>query len=62
MKWRALINEIYDDIDSVGYFTNSATLILKNKTPEDVWKGYRFKRDVWDYYVSYSEEFEPLIT
>jgi len=63
VKWGPLINETYDDIiESVGYFTNSATRILKSKTPEDVWERRRFKRDIWDYYyVSYSEEFEPLI-
>jgi len=62
IKWETLINETYDDIiDSVNYFTDYATHILKSKTPEDVWEGYRFKRDIWDYYyVSYSEEFESL--
>jgi len=63
VKGGALINEIYDNIiDSVGFFTDSATRILKSKTPEDVWEGYKFKRDILDYYyVSYSEEFEPFI-
>jgi len=33
---------------------------LKNET-KDMWEGRRLKRG-WDiYYVSYSEEFEPLI-
>jgi len=63
VKWGPLINETYDDIiESVGYFTASATRILKSKTPEDVWEGCRFKRDVWEYYyISYSEEFEPIL-
>jgi len=64
MKLGALIRETYDDIIiSVGDFTASATRILKSKITEDMWEGCRFKRDVWDYYyyVSYSEEFEPLI-
>jgi len=66
VKWGPLINETYDDIiDSVGYFTDSATHELKSKTPEegrDVWEGCRLKRDVWDYYyLSYSEEFEPIL-
>jgi len=30
MKWGALINETYDDTDSVGYFTNFTTRILQN--------------------------------
>jgi len=37
VKWGALINEIYDDIiNSVDYFIDSTTRILKSKTPEDV--------------------------
>jgi len=41
------INETFDDIiKSVGYFTNSAMRILKSKTPEDVWEGCIFKRDI----------------
>jgi len=47
VKWEPLINETYDDIiESVGYFTNSATRILKSKTPEDVWKECKLKRDM----------------
>jgi len=35
---------------------------LKSKTSEDMWEGRRLKRDVWDYYyLSYSEEFEPIL-
>jgi len=61
-KLGALIRETYNIIDSVGDFTDSATCILKSKTTEDMWAGWRFKRGVWDYYyASYSEEFEPLI-
>jgi len=34
----------------------------KNKTTEDMWKGWKIKRGVCDnYYVSYSEELEPHI-
>jgi len=37
VKWGPLINETYDDIiDSVGYFTDSATRELKSKTSEDM--------------------------
>jgi len=47
---------------SIDKFTDSATRILKCKTPEDMWEGCRFKRDVWNYYyISYSEEGEPLV-
>jgi len=62
-NWGALILETYDNIiDSVGWFTDSATRILKNKTIDSMWEGWKIKRDVWkNYYVSYSEEFEPLI-
>jgi len=46
MKWGPLINETYDNIiDSVGYFTDSATRELKSKTSEDIWEGRRLKRD-----------------
>jgi len=32
VKWGPLINKTYDDIiESVGYFTNSATRVLKSK-------------------------------
>jgi len=39
------INETYDGIiDSVGYFTDSATRELKSKTPEDVWRDADLKK------------------
>jgi len=62
-NWGALILETYNNIIvAVGWFTDSATRILKSKTTEDMWEGRRLKRSVWNnYYVSYSEEFEPLI-
>jgi len=47
---------------TVGEFTDSATRILKSKTTDDMWKGWKIKRGIWNnYYVSYSEEFESLI-
>jgi len=48
---------------AVGEFTRSAARILKSKTTVNgMWKGWEIKRGVWNnYYVSYSEEFEPLI-
>jgi len=62
-NWGALIRETYGNIiNSVGWFTDSAQRILKSKTTEDMWWGRKIKRSVWNnYYVSYSEEFEPLI-
>jgi len=62
VKWGPLINETYDIIESISYFTASATRILKSKTPEDVWEGCKLKRDVWEYYyISYLEEFELIL-
>jgi len=56
IKWEPLINETYDIIESVEYFTNSATRIEKQNSRRCV-GGMQFKRDIWDYYyVSYSEE------
>jgi len=62
-NWGALIRETYGNfIYAVGCFKESATYILKSKTTEDMWKGWKIKTDVWkNYYVSYSKEFEPLI-
>jgi len=62
-NWGALIRETYGNIiRSVGWFTDSAQRILKSKTTEDMWWGRKIKSSVWEnYYVSYSEEFEPLI-
>jgi len=49
-------------ISSVNKFTDSATRILKSKTPEYMWERCGFKRGVWNYYyVSKSEKFEPLV-
>jgi len=64
VKWGPLIRETYGDVmDEVGKFTHSAALEMKNKTTEDMWEGWhRLKRDVWNYYyLSYSEEFEPIL-
>jgi len=61
-NWGALIRETYSNfIYVVGCFKESATHILK--TTEDMWEGWhRLKRDVWNYYyLSYSEEFEPIL-
>jgi len=66
-NWGALILEPYGSIiDSVGWFTSSTARILKSKTPDGMWKGWEIKRGVWNnyiykYYVSYSEEFEPIL-
>jgi len=61
-NWGALIRRTYDSIMyGVDEFTDSATYILKSKTTEDMWKGYKIKRGVWNYYVSYLEEFESFI-
>jgi len=47
MNWGALIRETYGDIiNSVGYFTNSATCILKSKTIEDMWRGLLFTKEL----------------
>jgi len=64
LKWGPLIRETYGDVmEEVGVFDYSAALEMKNETTEDMWAGrYRLKRDVWDYYyLSYSEEFEPIL-
>jgi len=70
-EWEKLKNKKLGELIRVTYwkiiisiddFTASATRILKSKTTEDMWKGCRFKRGVRNYYyVSYSEEKEPLI-
>jgi len=61
-KLGALISVTYwDIIISIDKFTDLAMRILKNKTTEDMWEGCRFKRGVWDYYISRSVKGEPLI-
>jgi len=46
----------------VGSFTDSAARKLKNRIIENMWKGWIGIKRGWDnYYVSYSEEFDPLI-
>jgi len=62
-NWEALIRETYGSIiTAVGEFTHSAARILKSKTTDGMWKGWEIKRGVWNhYYVSYSEEFEPIL-
>jgi len=67
-NWGALIRETYGSIICmVGIFTDSAKYKLQiSKTTNGMWRemiyGSEIKRSVWNnYYVSYSEEFEPLI-
>jgi len=67
-NWRKLIRKTYSCIMwGVAGFTDSATYKLQtNRTTDDMWYvriyGSEIKRSVWNnYYVSYSEEFEPLI-
>jgi len=67
-NWEKLIRETYSGIMwGVAGFTDSAKYKLQtNRTINDMWDvriyGSKIKRSVWNnYYVSYSEKFEPLI-
>jgi len=67
-NWGALIRETYSGIMwGVDGFIDSATYKLQtDRTTNGLWDvrvyGSKIKRSVWNnYYVSHSEEFEPLI-
>jgi len=62
-NWGALIRETYGSIIGwVGSLSYSAERKLKYGTIENMWKERKgMKRGWYIYYVSYSEEFEPLI-